>query len=414
MAERINKDAFIANILECFTLLQTYEECYKEILDIIDAVNGLNESDLTIADLKNLIEGSEYISFDDNEAGTKLVISLDRTHLDNVPIANSTHLVTSGGVQKSIANTQSALENTIDTKTQGMLKLPINIPTEPLVVMVDTNKAQTNVPLGSGLAIVNNHLVATGGGGTSDVTKEYVDAQDQTIKSECNKYTDDKVADKVDEFNLDPSVVGEDTRFAYVYSYKNGTSPLELTIAPSAKVTIPLRNAQGHMLTKIMTDEMMASEENNQVVTAFGTLKKYTQYHYANLNSINVFPKYQQFLKPNKYSNTAQHIESVFEATGKYGKTYQPETAYMLGTVTQTYEPTKTDFTTMFFLTCNVLDGDKALRKYILTETEAGNGLTWNPNNQKLNVTYPIVKITQAAYDTLTTKNSNTLYVIVG
>lgn len=277
------------------------------------------------------------------------------------------------------------------------------------------NTKQGKLTAGNNITIsADNVISATGGGGTSDVTKEYVDAQDQTIKSECNKYTDDKVADKVDEFNLDPSVVGEYTRFAYVYSYKNGTSPLELTIAPSEKVTIPLRNAQGHMLTMIMTDDMMSSEENNQVVTAFGTLKKYTQYHYANLNSINVFPEYQQFLKPNKYSNSAQHIESVFEATGKYGTTYPPETAYMLGTVTQTYEPTKTNFTTMFFLTCNVTDGDNKLKKYILTETEAGNGLTWNPNNQKLNVTYPIVKITQAAYDVLATKDANTLYVIVG
>ena len=185
MPEKINKDAFIANILECFTLLQTYEECYKEILDIIDVVNGLNESDLTIANLKNLIEGSEYISFAENETGTKLVINLDKAHLDNVPTANSTHLVTSGGVQKSIANTQSALENTIDAKTQGMLKLPINIPTEPLVVMVDTNNVQTNVPLGDGLAYQNGHLVATGGGG-GDVTKAYVDAQDTKLQQSIN------------------------------------------------------------------------------------------------------------------------------------------------------------------------------------------------------------------------------------
>lgn len=277
------------------------------------------------------------------------------------------------------------------------------------------NTKQGKLTAGNNITIsADNVISATGGGGTSDVTKEYVDAQDQTIKSECNKYTDDKVADKVDEFNLDPSVVGEYTRFAYVYSYKNGTSPLELTIAPSEKVTIPLRNAQGHMLTMIMTDDMMSSEGNNQVVTAFGTLKKYTQYHYANLNSINVFPEYQQFLKPNKYSNTSQHIEAVFEATGKYTTSYQLQTGYLLGTVTQYYEPTKTNFTTMFFLTCNVTDDDNALKKYILTETEAGNGLTWNPNNQKLNVTYPIVKITQAAYDVLATKDANTLYVIVG
>lgn len=175
MAERINKDAFIANILECFTLLQTYEECYKEILDIIDVINGLNESDLTVENLQKLVEGSEYISLDINEAGTKLVISLDRTHVDETVKEDSTNLVTSGAVFDAIANANG-----------NVLRLPINVPTEPLVVMIGTNNAQTNIPLGDGLAVVNNHLVATGGGGGSDVTKAYVDEQDAKLQQSIN------------------------------------------------------------------------------------------------------------------------------------------------------------------------------------------------------------------------------------
>ena len=159
MAERINKDAFIANILECFTLLQTYEECYKEILDIIDVINGLNESDLTVENLQKLVEGSEYISLDINEAGTKLVISLDRTHVDETVKEDSTNLVTSGAVFDAVANANG-----------NVLRLPINVPTEPLVVMIGTNNAQTNIPLGDGLAVVNNHLVATGGGGGGGIS----------------------------------------------------------------------------------------------------------------------------------------------------------------------------------------------------------------------------------------------------
>ena len=159
MAERINKDAFIANILECFTLLQTYEECYKEILYIIDVINGLNESDLTVENLQKLVEGSEYISLDINEAGNKLVISLDRTHVDETVKEDSTNLVTSGAVFDAVANANG-----------NVLRLPINVPTEPLVVMIGTNNAQTNVPLGDGLAVVNNHLVATGGGGGGGIS----------------------------------------------------------------------------------------------------------------------------------------------------------------------------------------------------------------------------------------------------
>ena len=159
MVERINKDAFIANILECFTLLQTYEECYKEILDIIDVINGLNESDLTVENLQKLVEGSEYISLDLNQAGTKLVISLDRTHVDETVKEDSTNLVTSGAVFDAVANANG-----------NVLRLPINVPTEPLVVMIGTNNAQTNMPLGDGLAVVNNHLVATGGGGGGGIS----------------------------------------------------------------------------------------------------------------------------------------------------------------------------------------------------------------------------------------------------
>lgn len=185
MADRINKDAFIANILECFTLLQTYEECYKEILDIIDVINGLNESDLTVENLQKLVEGSEYISLDINEAGTKLVISLDRTHVDETVKEDSTNLVTSGAVFDAIANANG-----------NVLRLPITVPTEPLVVMIGTNNAQTNVPLGDGLAVVNNHLVATGGGG-SDVTKAYVDEQDAKLQQSIN--TTDSQVQKLNE-----------------------------------------------------------------------------------------------------------------------------------------------------------------------------------------------------------------------
>lgn len=318
--------------------------------------------------------------------------------------------------QTNTTNISSLENNKQDKLTQNQLDATNSGITATKVSKYDDyeNTKQGKLTAGDNITIsADNVISAAGGGSGSDVTKAYVDEQDQKIKTECNKYTNDKVSEKVDEFNMDPSVVGEYTRFAYAYSYKNGTYAIELTLAPSQKVTIPLRNSQGHMLTMTMTDDMMASEENNQVITSFETLKKYTQYHYANLNITNVFPKYQQFLAPNKYSNSAQHIEAVFEAAGKYTASYQPETGYLLGTVTQTYEPTKTDFITMYFLTCNVTDGDNALRKYILTETEAGKGLSWNSNNQKLNVTYPVVKCTQSEYDALT-KDTNTLYVIVG
>lgn len=418
MVERINKDVFIANILECFTLLQTYDECYKEILDIIDVINGLNESDLTIDNLKNLIEGSEYISFDDNEAGTKLVISLDRTHLDNTPTANSEHLVTSGGVQKSIANIRSALENKIDTKTQGMLKIPITIPTEPLLVMIDTNNTQTNVPLGDGLAYQNGHLVATGGSG--GVTQSYVDTQDQAILKQAKDYTDEVVTPldakitkldtkKLNKYNPDGSTASQ--RFAYTTSYNTGDVPLALDMAPAERVSIPLRNSKGYMLTMPMTDAMMSSEGYDQFVTSFDTLKKYTQYHYAGLNTTNVFSKHQQFLAPNRYSTSGQKLGEVFEVYGNYNYGTL-ETAIFLGYVTQHDVTNNVDIKSTYILSCNSRS-DTPVKYFILTDHEVGKGLKWNSNKYTVDISHPVVKCTQAEYDGLT-KDADTLYVIVG
>lgn len=424
MAERINKDAFIANILECFTLLQTYEECYKEILDIIDVVNGLNESDLTIANLKNLIEGSEYISFDDNEAGTKLVISLDRTHLDNVPIANSTHLVTSGGVQKSIANTQSALENTIDTKTQGMLKLPINIPTEPLVVMVDTNNAQTNVPLGDGLAYQNGHLVATGGS-SGGVTQSYVDTQDQKILQDSKDYTDvqaQDLSDTVHQVSGDLALlrveVGKKVakytptdNNAWIYcATKNAGdihNPLTIVSTPNA---IPQRDNKGYLYGSTVND----SDINNpDYASALATIS-FLHNHIVWKGGQNEFSFQQIFNKPNRFETVSQDdLVQSFEAYVEYSTVANFQTHYILGNIHQVLTSINEQATTYYLLPCN-----KALATnvnyFILTDHDLGKGLEWNSNKNQVDISHPVVQITQTAYDILTTKDSNTLYVIVG
>lgn len=53
--------------------------------------------------LENLIEGSDYISVDENEAGTKIKVELDETKVETAPIEDSDALITSGGVFDALA-----------------------------------------------------------------------------------------------------------------------------------------------------------------------------------------------------------------------------------------------------------------------------------------------------------------------
>lgn len=420
MAERINKSAFIANILECFTLLQTYEECYKEILDIIDAVNGIEESEFNIANLKNMIEGSKYISFDENEAGTKLIISLDRTHVDEVVKEDSDNLVTSGAVFDAVGNA-----------TGDVLKLPIAVPTEPLVVMIGTNKAQTNVPLGDGLAYQNGHLVATGGSG--GVTQSYVDTQDQTIKTECNNYTDGQVSDLNNSIgNLNDQLVATNTEvsnkvskfkniatddFIWLYGATKSFPDVhkQCRIEPDVN-TIPITDAdldRGYLYANNVSQADWDASEYSKAVVNMNTLKTYTQYKYIAQGVTNVFSAQQVFNKPILYDASNQDaLIQVFEAHAEYSSVALLQTHYVLGSVHQVLTSISEEATTFYLLRCNKSVSTN-VNYFILTNTDLGKGLEWNANKNQVDITHPVVKCTQSEYDSLT-KDANTLYVIVG
>ena len=467
MPERINKDAFIANILECFTLLQTYEECYKEILDIIDVVNGLNENDLTVENLQKLIEGSEYISLDLNQAGTKLVISLDRTHLDNVPTANSTHLVTSGGVQQSIANTQSSLENTINAKTQGMLKLPINVPTEPLVVMIGTNKAQTNVPLGDGLSIVNNHLVATGGGGGGGISPSddntftgkqtfsggIVSTKPATADNELTtlaqmknsnlgnqNYTDTKftelnnqlVATNTEVANkLDKATT---TSGSYAYC-RNGNNDETIPVNPLVgNDAIVRRTSTGTIKANAGVDEndCVNKKQLDDAIAGVGGGG-------AQLNVANTWTAQQTFNSGANISGqgdidlngsircdgglTLAGGDILQGGTGNFSELvtsfgdsglHFTTTQVPLGTYTlfkTTYKYSSRDWTDTYKVTTTKHGYTKTL---ITNEDINTTDFTWNSTDNKLQLNTRIVSCDQTFYDNLTNKDKDTLYVIVG
>lgn len=414
MAERINKDAFIANILECFTLLQTYEECYKEILDIIDVINGLNESDLTVENLQKLVEGSEYISLDINEAGTKLVISLDRTHVDETVKEDSTNLVTSGAVFDAVANANG-----------NVLRLPINVPTEPLVVMIGTNNAQTNIPLGDGLAVVNNHLVATGGGGGGGISpseantftakqtfsggivstkpataddelttlaqmknsnlgnQEYTNTKFNTLNDQLVA-TNAEVANKLDKATT--------TSGSYAYcrnGNKDETIPVNSLVG---KDTIVRRTNTGTIKANAGVDDndCVNKKQLNATDSQVQTLNE-------EVETIKTDTIPGLFSQENKWSVAQAYISmhdlvSVFNTAIEMQKT--PAT-YKFGQLTIADDGTNETYINRYDLP---IMKSQASKHIILTDK----------------ISAKVVQITQTAYDALTTKDANTLYVIVG
>ena len=455
MADRINKEFFIANILECFTLLQTYEECYKEILDIIDVINGLNESDLTVENLQKLVEGSEYISLDLNQAGTKLVISLDRTHVDETVKEDSPNLVTSGAVFDAVANANGKV-----------LKLPIDIPTEPLVVMVGTNNAQTNVPLGDGLAIVNNHLVATGGGGTSDVTKEYVDSQDAKLQQSINA-TDAQVqklneevstikTDTIPTINnnvstLNDQLVSTNTEVAKKldkatttsgsYAYvRNGTKDETMPVNPLVgKDAIVRRTSTGTIKANAGVDENDCINKKQLDDAIAGVSGGGAQ-----LNVANTWTAVQTFdagitvggsisIGGQGNINIIGGITCDGNLTLAGGDILQGGTGNFSSLVTS-FGDGGLNFTTtkvplgdyIIFKTTYKYSGSMHTDTYKVTTTKHGatktiitnedintNDFTWNTVSEKLELNTRIVYCDQTSYDNLATKDKATLYVIV-
>lgn len=57
-----------------------------------------------------------------------------------------------------VSGNKLMLANAVSNKVNNALQMPTTQPTELLMVGINTNKAQTNIPLGSSLALENGHL----------------------------------------------------------------------------------------------------------------------------------------------------------------------------------------------------------------------------------------------------------------
>lgn len=119
----------------------------------------------TTGDITKLVEGSDYVSVDLNEAGDKVRIGLDMTNVEDVPVQNSQKLITSGGVYT--ANSGKLNANKQAVADVGGLVKPSATPAATELVGVSPTREQVRVNIGSGLSYDTNTktLSASGGGG---------------------------------------------------------------------------------------------------------------------------------------------------------------------------------------------------------------------------------------------------------
>ncbi|MBQ0154589.1 MAG: collagen-like protein [Bacteroidales bacterium] len=123
-------------------------------------------------DVLTYVEGSDYVSVDMNEAGTKVAVSLDNTMIDDYPTEDSENLITSAGVFDAMATKVNA--NRPSIAQAGGLVTPLQSLTNNELVGISSTGDQIRVQLGEGVALEGTTspytLKATGGGGSAEPT----------------------------------------------------------------------------------------------------------------------------------------------------------------------------------------------------------------------------------------------------
>lgn len=115
----------------------------------------------------------------------------------------------------------------------------------------------------------------------------------------------------------------------------------------------------------------------------------------------------QTFNNANNYLDSTGHeLVSVFEMD-----TLQQEVAdwYKLGTLTLGDDSTHEVYSESYYLP---IAKSQATPHYLLDNVSVGEGLEYNSAKNVFNIAHPVVATTQDAYDKLTTKETNVLYVI--
>lgn len=177
---------------------------------------------VTIASLIALLEGSDYISVDLNQAETKVVVELDETKLDDEPTEDSDNLVKSSGVFDALAGKLNASKQAV--ATVGGLVSPTAVLANNELVGVGVNGEQVRVQLGEGLTLEGSTspytLKASGGGGGTQLYKHTIECAGNyiiiLISSSGNQI-----------FSFD--FIGEDDVINVYYYVTQGSDPIVQT-----------------------------------------------------------------------------------------------------------------------------------------------------------------------------------------
>lgn len=117
----------------------------------------------------------------------------------------------------------------------------------------------------------------------------------------------------------------------------------------------------------------------------------------------------QSFNAPNSYvDRTGHNLIPLFDMN--VGMQEAPQT-YKIGQLTIADDSTHENYIERYDL---FLYKNQQSKHILLDDGSVGKGLEYVAASNRVNISHPVVQITQSAYDALTTKDSATLYVIVG
>ena len=129
----------------------------------------------------------------------------------------------------------------------------------------------------------------------------------------------------------------------------------------------------------------------------------------AQLNVANTWTATQTFNASNSYVDTTGHVLiPLFDMN--VGMQEAPQT-YKIGQLTIADDSAHENYIERYDL---FLYKNQQSKHILLDNGSVGKGLEYVAANNRINISHPVVQMTQSAYDALTTKDSATLYVIVG
>lgn len=407
-------------------------EQVKKNMDDIKELQDKGSSDVT----------KEYVDAQDEALQGQITENTtDITELKSKTQANTT----------DIAALETSKQNTL---SQAQLNATNSGITADKVSKYDEyeNTKQGKLTAGNNITIsADNVISATGGGGTSDVTKEYVDAQDAKLQQSINA-TDTQVQALNEEVatiktNTIPAInntldnkLDKTTTTSGSYAYvRNGTKDETIPVnSLVGKDAIVRRTSTGTIKANAGVDEndCVNKKQLDDAIAGVGGGG-------AQLNVANTWTALQTFeaglttagtinITGQGSINIAGDIACDGDLTLAGGDILQGGTGNFSSLITSSsyiidISATPTAGTTLEAFKFKYKYGSTVYTQtYFLTRKNSNAGamlltnkdvdtkdFEWNNSTNKLELTMHIVSCDQAFYDSLTTKDKSTLYVIV-